>query len=118
MSIGLDDLTVRADHCPFPSCQALLDKSTPLNGGRLCSSCGRWSTMTSLESLSIAASIGPRRPQISTDQKYTYRTGRLVYEEEDIEVYRHIHIQLPAFPERPMPIINVISTFPSTYDSH
>ncbi|KAF2731098.1 hypothetical protein EJ04DRAFT_526375 [Polyplosphaeria fusca] len=96
MSFVIENLATKPGHCPFPTCQASTNSVEILNGGRTCRTCGRWSQLTNLEILLQAATamrVGPARA-LDIDMNTSPRREPPLNVEEDIELYRQIHVQI------------------------
>lgn len=121
MSIVVDELEAIPGHCPFPSCQACLSSAEATNGGHTCPNCGRWALSNPRRKLEDSESewldqeclneeIGPYASDDEVNHDYIlYRyddTGenKLIdspaanQEQEDIEVYRQIHVLTSDLP--------------------
>jgi len=109
MSIVLDDLAATDGTCPFPACKASVEAAKVTNGGRACGVCGRWSALTPL-----APAKRPNMPTQassntgSTDQE----VEELVHtaDEEDIELYRQVHVQFFPTVEMERRVVNNLLT--------
>lgn len=119
MSIVLDDRAALAKgNCPFPTCQASIQDVEVKDGGRTCPACGRWSFQTDkLDILSevavVSSTVGSKRKRMSAYEQDTHepepKKQRALEEEEDIEIYRKIHVCRAAIPTNQLFVSNMRS---------
>ena len=99
MSMVLKDLNAREGYCPYPTCQASLEGISIDNSGRTCKICGRWAVITSENRSSIHTLSYVPEPDVGFDGGHYRRwdfnseeLSRLVEQDEDVELYRQIHV--------------------------
>ena len=97
MPIVLDDLGAIEGSCPYPSCQSSLERVPIHNGGRTWENCGRWAVIT----VPTRISKTQRKAQMPEavlravrydDEQQKDDSVLGSHEDEDIELYRHIHV--------------------------
>jgi hypothetical protein len=108
MSIVLEDLEAQDGYCPFPRCKASVAGVETCNGGRVCSECGRWALLSSSNSFNVIDLIALDSLRYSTvifgeeSQRTVLEADSSLESEEsersreNIEIYRHVHVQAEA----------------------
>ncbi|KUJ18784.1 uncharacterized protein LY89DRAFT_505055 [Mollisia scopiformis] len=93
MCVALDDLLATEGHCPFPSCQALLDNAEIRNGGKVCPECGRWALSTPPPT---TKSVHQKLPLLDYEYIEPHDLREDLDNTEDVEIYRQIYVQARA----------------------
>jgi hypothetical protein len=127
MAMILPELTAKQDFCPFPSCGASTEGTPVMWGGRSCLECGRWArlhrqesratqyTDSSVYSTPIDKLLDKPSERTGTssasspEHPVTERGGDNDDANEDIELYRQIHVQAVERPSGMQPTSNEAS---------
>jgi hypothetical protein len=125
MSIVLEDLEAHDGYCPFPSCKASVAGVEICNGGRVCSACGRWALLSSGNSFNVIDLVALDSLRCST-LKFDGESQTTVLKadsgleseesegiQENIEIYRHVHVQTEADGESQQSMHDEDVCFPS-----